>query len=129
VGDFTIAKMDKHIGQELGVSDWVIIDQSRIDTFASCTGDQQWIHVDAERAQRESPYGGPVAHGYLTLLPATSRSSTPPIDNAQQRRRHKALMRNTAASCFLSTRVGDCVPTQILLVAYAAVGRSSFISS
>jgi acyl dehydratase len=49
------------------VSDWVTIDQSRIDTFASCTGDQQWIHVDVERAQRESPYGGPVAHGYLTL--------------------------------------------------------------
>jgi len=67
VGDFTIAEMDKHIGQELGVSDWITIDQSRIDTFASCTGDQQWIHVDVERAQRESPYGGPVAHGYLTL--------------------------------------------------------------
>jgi acyl dehydratase len=67
VGDFTIAEMDKHIGQELGVSDWVTIDQSRIDTFASCTGDQQWIHVDVERAQRESPFGGPVAHGYLTL--------------------------------------------------------------
>jgi acyl dehydratase len=49
------------------VSDWVTIDQSRIDTFASCTGDQQWIHVDVERAQRESPFGGPVAHGYLTL--------------------------------------------------------------
>ena len=67
MGDFTIAEMDKHIGQELGVSSWVTIDQSRIDTFASCTGDQQWIHVDVERAQRESPYGGPVAHGYLTL--------------------------------------------------------------
>jgi len=67
VGDFTIAEMDKHIGQELGVSDWVTIDQSRIDTFASCTGDHQWIHVDVDRAQRERPYGGPVAHGYLTL--------------------------------------------------------------
>jgi acyl dehydratase len=67
VSDLTIAEMGKHIGQELGVSDWVTIDQSRIDTFASCTGDHQWIHVDVERAQRESPYGGPVAHGYLTL--------------------------------------------------------------
>jgi acyl dehydratase len=67
VSDFTIAEMGKLIGQELGVSDWVTIDQSRIDTFASCTGDHQWIHVDVERAQRESPYGGPVAHGYLTL--------------------------------------------------------------
>ena len=67
MGDFTIAEMDKHIVQELGVSDWVTIDQSRIDNFADCTGDHQWIHVDVERAQRESPYGGPVAHGYLTL--------------------------------------------------------------
>jgi acyl dehydratase len=67
VGDFTIAEMGKHVGQELGVSDWVTIDQSRIDTFASCTGDHQWIHVDVERAKRESPFRGPVAHGYLTL--------------------------------------------------------------
>lgn len=67
MGDFTIAEMGEHIGQELGVSDWVTIDQSRIDTFASCTGDHQWIHVDVDRAKRESPYGGPVAHGYLTL--------------------------------------------------------------
>jgi acyl dehydratase len=67
VGDFTIAEMGEHIGQELGVSDWITIDQSRIDTFASCTGDHQWIHVDVDRAKRESPYRGPVAHGYLTL--------------------------------------------------------------
>jgi acyl dehydratase len=67
VGDFTIAEMGKHIGQELGVSDWVTIDQARIDTFASCTGDHQWIHVDVERAKRESPFGGPIAHGYLIL--------------------------------------------------------------
>ena len=65
--DFTIAEMGEHVGQELGVSDWVTIDQSRIDTFASCTGDHQWIHVDVDRAERESSYRGPVAHGYLTL--------------------------------------------------------------
>jgi acyl dehydratase len=59
--------MSGRIGQELGVSDWVQIDQSRIDAFASCTGDHQWIHVDVERAKRESPFRGPVAHGYLTL--------------------------------------------------------------
>ena len=53
MGDFTIAEMGEHIGQELGVSDWVTIDQSRIDAFASCTGDHQWIHVDVERAKRE----------------------------------------------------------------------------
>jgi acyl dehydratase len=59
--------MGGRIGQEIGVSDWVTIDQSRIDAFASCTGDNQWIHVDVDRAKRESPYRGPVAHGYLTL--------------------------------------------------------------
>ena len=67
MGDFTVAEMSKHIGKELGVSDWVTIDQSRIDTFASCTGDHQWIHVDVERAKRESPFRGPIAHGYLAL--------------------------------------------------------------
>lgn len=55
------------VGRELGVSDWVVVDQARIDAFATCTGDHQWIHVDAERARRESPFGGTIAHGYLTL--------------------------------------------------------------
>ena len=63
----TIAGLNERIGQELGVSDWVVIDQARIDKFASCTGDHQWIHVDVERAKRESPFQGPIAHGYLTL--------------------------------------------------------------
>ena len=67
MGDLTLAGLGDQIGQELGVSDWVAIDQARIDAFASCTGDHQWIHVDVERAKRESPFGGPVAHGYLTL--------------------------------------------------------------
>jgi acyl dehydratase len=59
--------LSERIGQELGVSDWVAIDQARINAFASCTGDRQWIHVDVERAKRESPFRGPIAHGYLTL--------------------------------------------------------------
>lgn len=63
----TLADLSEHVGQELGVSDWVAIDQARIDTFASCTGDNQWIHVDVARAKRESPFRGPIAHGYLTL--------------------------------------------------------------
>lgn len=56
-----------HIGRELGVSGWVLVDQARIDQFGACTGDRQWIHVDVERARRESPFGGPIAHGYLCL--------------------------------------------------------------
>jgi len=51
----------------LGVSNWVVVDQARINAFAACTGDRQWIHVDEERAKRESPFGGTIAHGYLTL--------------------------------------------------------------
>jgi acyl dehydratase len=55
------------VGRELGASSWVSVDQDRIGQFADCTGDRQWIHVDAERARRESPFGAPIAHGYLTL--------------------------------------------------------------
>lgn len=54
-------------GTELGVSDWVAVEQSMINQFAGCTLDDQWIHVDVERAKKQSPFGGPVAHGYLTL--------------------------------------------------------------
>jgi acyl dehydratase len=67
MGNLTLAGLNERVGQELGMSDWVMIDQPRIDTFASCTGDHQWIHVDVERARRESPFRGPIAHGYLTL--------------------------------------------------------------
>ena len=63
----TLAGLGERIGQELGLSDWVAMDQQRIDAFAACTGDHQWIHVDVERAKRESPFRGTVAHGYLTL--------------------------------------------------------------
>jgi acyl dehydratase len=55
------------VGQDLGTSDWVEITQEMVNTFAEATGDHQWIHVDVERATKESPFGGPIAHGYLTL--------------------------------------------------------------
>ena len=54
-------------GRHLGYSDWVEITQERVNQFADATGDHQWIHIDVERAKAESPYGGPIAHGYLTL--------------------------------------------------------------
>ena len=60
-------EMKAAVGEELGVSDWVEVTQGRIDAFAEATGDFQWIHVDPERARRESPFGATVAHGYLTL--------------------------------------------------------------
>jgi acyl dehydratase len=64
---YTLATAQECVGRDLGASEWVLVDQDRIDRFAECTGDRQWIHVDVERARRESPFGGPIAHGYLTL--------------------------------------------------------------
>ena len=55
------------VGTHLGWSDWTTITQEQVNTFADATGDHQWIHVDPERAEAESPFGGPIAHGYLTL--------------------------------------------------------------
>jgi acyl dehydratase len=60
-----LAEAPQHVGEELGASDWLAITQERIDQFAAATGDDQWIHVDVERAARE--IGGTIAHGYLTL--------------------------------------------------------------
>jgi acyl dehydratase len=54
------------VGEQLGTSDWVTVEQKQIDTFAEATGDHQWIHVDAEKA-KDGPFGGTIAHGYLTL--------------------------------------------------------------
>ncbi|MFM0287171.1 MaoC family dehydratase [Paraburkholderia megapolitana] len=67
INGYSVATIDDFVGRELGISDWVTVDQARIDAFAACTGDRQWIHVDVERAKRESPFGGTIAHGYLTL--------------------------------------------------------------
>ena len=55
------------VGQHLGWSDWVTVTQEQVNQFADATGDHQWIHVDPERAAKESPFGGAIAHGYLTL--------------------------------------------------------------
>ena len=73
----SISQAQSLVGQELGVGDWVVIDQKRINEFADVTGDHQWIHVDVERAVAESPYGAPIAHGFLTLslLPALSKDN------------------------------------------------------
>ncbi|MCB0924132.1 MAG: MaoC family dehydratase [Mycobacterium sp.] len=72
------------VGRELGVGDWVTIDQQRVNDFADVTGDHQWIHVDVDRARKESPYRAPIAHGFLTLslIPALSKDNFR-IQNAQ----------------------------------------------
>ena len=62
-----LASLQARIGQEVHLSDWMTVTQDRVIAFADATGDHQWIHVDPDRARRESPFGGPIAHGYLTL--------------------------------------------------------------
>lgn len=57
----------RHVGQELVLTDWFTVDRTRIEQFADATGDHQWIHLDEARAAKESPFGGTVAHGFLTL--------------------------------------------------------------
>ena len=72
----SLRDLESRVGQEVGISPWVEIAQERIDQFAEATGDFQWIHVDRERA-KQSPFGGTIAHGFLTLsmLPKLSEST------------------------------------------------------
>jgi acyl dehydratase len=72
--DYSIATISQYVGQELGVSEWITINQERINDFADFTGDHQWIHVNVERAKRESLFGTTIAHGYLTLSLAAALS-------------------------------------------------------
>ncbi len=62
-----IGELQHRVGEHLGWSDWIEVTQERVNLFAEATGDHQWIHVDVERATKESPFGGPIAHGYLTI--------------------------------------------------------------
>jgi acyl dehydratase len=77
--DDLIILLTPKLQTETHVGPWLTIDQERIDRFAEVTGDVQWIHTDPERARRESPYGGTVAHGYLTLslIPFLTESNHP----------------------------------------------------
>jgi acyl dehydratase len=79
----TLAELQTLVGQELGASDWIVVDQQRINLFADATGDHQWIHVDPVRAAA-GPFGTTVAHGFLTLslLPEMSASAFA-IDDAK----------------------------------------------
>jgi acyl dehydratase len=63
----SLAELKGLIGQEVAVSDWVLISQERVQLFAEATGDHQWIHLDVERCRKESPFGGTIVHGFLTL--------------------------------------------------------------
>lgn len=79
--ELTIEDIDSHVGREIGRSDWLRIDQARIDAFADCTEDHQWIHVDRERAAA-GPFGATVAHGFLILALIPRLSRDVPFDPA-----------------------------------------------
>lgn len=70
-----IADLESLMGQDLGVSEWILVDQQRIDLFAQATADCQWIHIDAERAA-DGPFGTTIAHGFLTLSLLSAMSTT-----------------------------------------------------
>lgn len=76
-----IGRLRERIGEEIGVSDWILVDQARIDGFADVTDDQQWIHIDPAAAA-QSPFGGTIAHGFLTLslLAPMSYSALPQVE-------------------------------------------------
>lgn len=78
IADF-LSHIQPQIGQQIHIGPWLEIDQERINTFARVTGDQQWIHIDPQRAAEESPYKTTIAHGYLTLslLPFLTESNHP----------------------------------------------------
>ena len=80
----TLENYRSQVGTEVGVSDWVLVDQARIDAFAECTGDHQFIHVDPERA-KATPFGTTIAHGYLTLslIPMMTYAAVPSIEGAK----------------------------------------------
>ncbi len=62
-----VEELRQLVGEDIGTSEWVEITQDRVNKFAEATGDHQWIHTDPERAKKESPFGGPIAHGFLTI--------------------------------------------------------------
>jgi acyl dehydratase len=70
-----VEELRKLVGQEVGTSDWLVVTQDMIDRFADVTGDHQWIHVDRQRAERESPFQTTIAHGFLTLSLLTQLQS------------------------------------------------------
>lgn len=63
----SVEDLSKLEGKEIGISEWFLVDQKRIDAFAECTNDHQWIHIDPERCAKESPYQTTISHGFLTL--------------------------------------------------------------
>ena len=119
------AELSAHLGEEIGVSSWIMVDQRRIDEFAQCTDDRQWIHVDVERARRESPYGGTVAHGFLTLAAIAPAAFEVWIEPAGF---HQAFNYGIERVRFISpVKAGARIRSRIRLVDVAAKGADRLL--
>lgn len=81
-GKIAADKLESMVGQEVGVSDWTVLDQAKIDAFADLTFDPYFIHTNPEKAKKETPFGGTIAHGFLTLsmLSVMAYDSLPDIE-------------------------------------------------
>jgi acyl dehydratase len=120
-----IAQLAEHVGSELGTSSWITLEQARIDEFAHCTGDKQWIHVDPQRAARESPFGGTIAHGYLTLALLAPTTFEVMVENVALK---QALNYGLDKVRFIApVRAGKRVRNRIRIVAVEAKGAGRFL--
>ena len=123
--DYSIATISQYVGQELGVSEWITITQERINHFADFTGDHQWIHVDVERAKRESLFGTTIAHGYLTLSLAAALSMELGIIPAGV---SEALNYGLDKVRFLApVKSGSCVRDRVVLLAAEPQGKGRIL--
>jgi acyl dehydratase len=116
----SIESLKDFIGREIAVSDWVVVTQERISAFAEATGDRQWIHLDRERAEKESPYGTTIAHGFLTLsLLSSLMQDAMQFEQAGQRAINYGLNRVRFVS---PVRAGSRIRGRFALAAFKDLG-------
>ena len=116
----SIESLKDFIGREIAVSDWLVVTQERITAFAEATGDRQWIHLDRERAAKESPYGTTIAHGFLTLsLLSSLMQDAMQFEQAGQRAINYGLNRVRFPS---AVRAGSRIRGRFALAAFKDLG-------
>ena len=116
----SIESLKDLVGREIAVSDWLVVTQERISAFAEATGDRQWIHLDRERAEKESPYGTTIAHGFLTLsLLSSLMQDAMQFEQAGQRAINYGLNRVRFPS---AVRAGSKIRGRFALAAFKDFG-------
>ena len=122
---YHVSMLEQFVGQELGVSDWLTVNQERINEFADCTGDHQWIHVNVERAKRGSPLGSTIAHGYLTLsLLATTQMGLNIVPEGISQALNYGLDR---VRFIAPVKAGARVRNRVMLLAVEAQGKGRLL--